>query len=38
MEEDEDGLEDRLNIVQFDIWRRNAPFLYGELRSVFGTH
>lgn len=29
MDEEEDTLEDRLSSVEYDHWRRNAPFLYG---------
>jgi hypothetical protein len=32
-ESDELELQDRLRAVEYEIWRKNAPFLYGETHS-----
>mgnify|MGYP001806942778 CR=1 FL=1 len=29
MDDEVDELEDRLKSIEYDNWRRNAPFLYG---------
>jgi hypothetical protein len=41
MEEESDELElqDRLRAVEYEIWRKNAPFLYGETNGrCLGLH